>query len=155
MTTLTRFSQPAKAAVQGVAAVTCWQIWLATGKSWAPCGDQRWRNFPWGNGCPHQSCYSYMGHCTANSHYTWKNVWLDKKNNPICLTKPLQTQWTHISPDKLWSDRNAKSDVNSKETQPHKGGPHNSTSRSQDPPSLDTPTSPIPTNQNIDRDFVQ
>ena len=26
--------------------------WGATGESWAPCGEQRWKTLPWGNGCP-------------------------------------------------------------------------------------------------------
>ena len=72
------------------------------------------------------------------------NVWLDKRNNSICLTKLLEAKWTHISPDKLWSVRNTRSGIHS-----------NRTSKSQVPPTLDTPTSPIPPNQNIYRHFVQ
>ena len=38
---------------------------------------------------------------------------------------------------------------------PHKGGPHNSTGKTEALPSLDTPTSPISTDQEIHREIVQ
>ena len=47
------------------------------------------------------------------------------------------------------------SGVHSKDTLPHKGGPHNSTGKTQALPSIDTATSPISTDQEIYREVVQ
>ena len=82
-------------------------------------------------------------------------VWLDGKNNPILLTQNLTKRINSIPPHTLWSGRHTRSGVHSKDTPPHKGGPYNSTGNNQAPPSLDTPTSPIPTDQEICREIVQ
>ena len=83
------------------------------------------------------------------------HVWLDGRNNPIPLTQKLTKRINSIPPHILWSDRHTRSGVHSKDTPPHKGGPYNSTGKTQAPPSLDTPTSPIPTDQKIHREIVQ
>ena len=60
-----------------------------------------------------------------------------------------------MPPQALWSGRLTRSDVHSRDTSPHMGGPHNITGNIQAPPSLGTPTSPIPTDQEIHRDIIQ
>ena len=74
---------------------------------------------------------------------------------PSHLLKNLPKRINAIQPQALWSGRNARSGVHSKDTPPQKGGPHNSTGNTQAPPSLGTPTSPIPTDQEIQRDIIQ
>ena len=83
------------------------------------------------------------------------HVWLDGRNNPIPLTQNLTKRIDCIPPKTLWSGRHTRSGAHSKDTPPHKGGPHNSTGNTQAPPSLGTPTSPIPTDQEIQRDIIQ
>ena len=98
--------------------------------------------------CPED--YQKYFHVNEQGH-----VWLDGRNNPIPLTQNLTKRINSISPQALWSGRHTRSGVHSKDTPPHKGGPHNSTGNTQSQPSLGTPTSPIPTNQEIQRDIIQ
>ena len=83
------------------------------------------------------------------------HVWLDGRNNPIPLTQKLTKRINSIPPQALWSGRHTRFGVHSKDTPPHKGGPHSSTGNTQAPPFLGTPTSPIPTGQEIHRDIIQ
>ena len=83
------------------------------------------------------------------------HVWLDGRNNPIPLTQNLTQKINSIPPQALWSGRHTRSGVHSRDTPPHMGGPHSSTGNTQAPPSLGTPTSPIPTDQEIHRDIIQ
>ena len=57
------------------------------------------------------------------------HVWLDGRNNPIQLTQELTKRINSIQPHTLWSGRHTRSGVHSKDTPPHKGGPHNSTGK--------------------------
>ena len=98
--------------------------------------------------CPED--YQKYFHVNEQGH-----VWLDGRNNPIPLTQNLPKRINAIQPQALWSGRNTRSGVHSKDTPPQKGGPHNSTGNTQAPPSLGTPTSPIPTDQEIQRDIIQ
>ena len=98
--------------------------------------------------CPED--YQKYFHVNEQGH-----VWLDGRNNPIPLTQNLTKRINSIPPQALWSGRHTGSGVHSKETPPHKGGPHNSTGNTQAPPSLGTPTSSIPTDQEIQRDIIQ
>ena len=83
------------------------------------------------------------------------HVWLDGRNNPIPLTQKLTKRINSIPSQTHWSGRHTRSGVHSKDTPPHKGGPHNSTGNTKVPPSLGTPTSHIPTDQEIHRDIIQ
>ena len=83
------------------------------------------------------------------------HVWLDRRNNPIPLSQELTKRLNSIPPHTFWPGRHTRSGVHSKDTPPHKGGPHNSTGETQAPPSLDTPTSPISTDQGIHREIVK
>ena len=98
--------------------------------------------------CPED--YQKYFHVNEQGH-----VWLDGRNNPIPLTQNLTKRINSIPPQALWSGRHTRSGVHSKDTPPHKGGPYNSTGNTQAPPSLGTPTSPIPTDQEIQRDIIQ
>ena len=98
--------------------------------------------------CPED--YQKYFHVNEQGH-----VWLDGRNNPISLTQILTKRINSIPPQALWSGRHPRSGVHSKNTPPCKGGPHNSTGNTQAPPSLGMPTSPIPTDQEIQRDIIQ
>ena len=98
--------------------------------------------------CPED--YQKYFHVNEQGH-----VWLDGRNNPIPFTQNLTKRINSIPPQTLWSGRHKRSGVHSKDTPPHKGGPHNSTGNTQAPPSLGTPTSSIPTDQEIQRDIIQ
>ena len=74
---------------------------------------------------------------------------------PSHLLRNLTKRINSIPPQALWSGRHTRSGIHSKDTPPHKGGPHNSTGSTQAPSSLGTPTSPIPTDQEIHRDIIQ
>ena len=82
------------------------------------------------------------------------HVWLDGRKNPTPLIQELTKRINSISPHTLWSGIHTRSGVHSGDTPPHKGGPHNSTGKTQALPSLDTPTSPISTEQEIHREIV-
>ena len=77
------------------------------------------------------------------------------RNNPIPLTQEMTKKINSIPPHTLWSGRHTRSGVHSKDTPAHKGGPHNSTGKTQALPSLDTPTSPISTDQEMHGEIVQ
>ena len=98
--------------------------------------------------CPED--YQKYFHVNEHGH-----VWLDGRNNPIPLTQKLTKRINSILPQALWSGRHTRPGVHSKDTPPHKGGPYNSTGNTQAAPSLGTPTSPIPTDQEIQRDIIQ
>ena len=98
--------------------------------------------------CPKD--YQKYFHVNKQGH-----VWLDGRNNPIPLTQELTKRINSIPPHTLWSDRHTRSGVHSKDTPPHKSGHHNSTGKTQALPSLDTPTGPISTDQEIHREIVQ
>ena len=98
--------------------------------------------------CPED--YQKYFHVNEQGH-----VWLDGRNNPIPLTQNLTKRINSVPPQALWSGRHTRSGIHSKDTLPHMGGPYNSTSNTQAPPSLGTPTSPIPTDQEIQRDIIQ
>ena len=98
--------------------------------------------------CPED--YQKYFHVNEQEH-----VWLDGRNNPIPLTQELTKRINSIPPHTLCSGRHTRSGVHSKDTPPLKGGPHNSTGKTQTLPSLDTPTSPIFTDQDIHREIVQ
>ena len=98
--------------------------------------------------CPED--YQKYFHVNEQGH-----VWLDGRNNPIPLSQELTTRINSIPPHTLWSGRHTKSGVHSKDTQPNKGGPHNSTGKTQALPSLDTLTSPISTDQEMHGEIVQ
>ena len=98
--------------------------------------------------CPED--YQKYFHVNEQGH-----VWLDGRNNPIPLTQELTKRINSIPPHTLWSGRQTRSCVHSKDTPPHKGGPLNSTGKTQALPSLDTPTSPISIDQEIHREIVQ
>ena len=83
------------------------------------------------------------------------HVWFDGRHNPIPLAQELTKRINSIPPHTLWSGRHTRSGVHSKDTPPHKGGLHNSTGKTQAVPSLDTPHSPIPTDQESYREIVQ
>ena len=97
--------------------------------------------------CPedYQKCF----HVNKKGH-----VWLDGSNNPISLTQKLTKRINSIPSHTLWSGIHTRSGVHSKDTPPHMGGPHKSTGKTQSLPFLDTPTSPIPTDQEIHREIV-
>ena len=98
--------------------------------------------------CPEY--YQKYFHVNEQGH-----VWLDGRNNPIPLTQELTKRINSMPPHTLWSGRHTRSGVHSKDTPSHKGGPHNSTGKTQALPSLHTPTSPIPTDQEIHREIFQ
>ena len=60
-----------------------------------------------------------------------------------------------IPPHTLWLGRHTRSGAHSKDTPPHKVSPHNSTGKTHALSPLDTPTSAIPTDQEIHREIVQ
>ena len=98
--------------------------------------------------CPED--YQKYFHVNEQGH-----VWLDGRNNPIPLTQNLTKKINSIQPQALWSGRYTRSGVHSKDIPPHKGSPYNSTGNIQAPPSLGTHTSPIPTDQEIQRHIIQ
>ena len=98
--------------------------------------------------CPED--YQNYLHVNEQGH-----VWLDGRNNTIPLTLELTKRINSIAPHTLWPGRHTRSGVHSKDTPPYKGDPHNSTGKTQALPSLDTPTSPISTDQEIHREIVQ
>ena len=97
--------------------------------------------------CPED--YQKYFHANEQQH-----VWFNWKNNPIPLTQKLTKRMNSIPPHTLWSGIHTRSGVHSKDTPPHKGDPHNSTGKTQAPPSLDTLTSPIPTDQESHGEIV-
>ena len=82
-------------------------------------------------------------------------VWFDGRNNPIPLSQELTKRMISIPSHTLWSGRHTRSGVHSKDTPPHKGGPHNCTGKTQALPSLDTPTIPISPDQEVHGGIVQ
>ena len=98
--------------------------------------------------CPedYQKCF----HVNEQGH-----VWLDGRNNPIPFTQNLTKRINSIPPHTLWLGGYTRSGVHSKDTPPHKGGPHNRTGKMQALPSLDTPNSPISTDQEMHGEIVQ
>ena len=98
--------------------------------------------------CPED--YQKYFHVNEQGH-----VCLDGRNNLIPLTQELTKRTNSIPPHTLWSGRHTRSGVHSKDTPPHKGGPHNSTSKTQALPSLDTPTSSISTDQEMIGEIVE
>ena len=92
--------------------------------------------------CPED--YQKYFHVNEQGH-----VWLDGRNNPVPCTQELTKRINSLPSCTLWSGRHARSGVHPKDTSPHKGGPHNSTGKTQALPSLDIPTSPISTDHEI------
>ena len=68
-------------------------------------------------------------------------AWWEEQSNPTY--SEIDQKKKSIPPHTLWSGRHTRSGVHSKDTPPQKGGPHNSTGKTEVPPSLDTPTSAI------------
>ena len=98
--------------------------------------------------CPED--YQEYFHVNEQGH-----VWFYGRNNPIPHTQVWTKRINSISPHTLWSGRHTRSGVHSKDTPLHKGGPHNSTGKTQALPSLDTPNIPISTDWEIHREIVQ
>ena len=71
------------------------------------------------------------------------HVWLNAKNSPILLTRPLVGHIDSKDPHELWHSKATRKGVYSSVTPPHTGGAVNSTAVTQQPPSHTDPTSPI------------
>ena len=98
--------------------------------------------------CPED--YQKYFHVNEQGH-----VWLDGRNNPIPFTHKLTRRINSIPPQTLWLGRHTRSGVHSKDNPPLKDDPHNSTGKTQAPPSIAIPTSPIPKDQEIHREVIQ
>ena len=80
-------------------------------------------------------------------------AWWEEQSNPTF--SGIDQKNKPIPPHKLWSSRHTRSGVHLKDIPSHKVGPHNSTGKNQALPSLDTPTSPISTDQEMYGEIVQ
>ena len=70
------------------------------------------------------------------------NVWLDGKDKPIPLDKPLVNQACTISPYELWNGRCTTTSIHPKDTPLRQGVAYNSTEVDKDTPNFNIPLSP-------------